>query len=117
MHGQADKSPCPADRRTTSLQLRTPWRDDRRPVALAARSEISGGRCPRRARLSEGRERVFRRLEGAASEAARSAVRGDEGTDQGGREFGAGSRRRLALLVGIPARRAVSDLVPQAGAR
>ena len=41
-------------------------------------------------------------------------VRGDEGPHQGGRQLGPGPRRRLALLVGVQARRAISDLVPAA---
>ena len=36
---------------------------------------------------------------------------GDEGTDQGGRQVGAGQGRRLAALVGVRAGRAVPELV------
>ena len=86
-------------------------------LALAARPRLSRGRRRGRARLSQGRERLFRGGDGAAPAAGRDAVRGDEGPDQGGRPLGPGPRRRLALLVGVQARRAISHLVSQAGRR
>ena len=57
----------------------------------------------------------FEGWKSAAPGADRPAVRGDEGADQGRRQLGPDPRRRLALLVGVQARRAISDLVPQAG--
>ena len=44
-------------------------------------------------------------------------VRGDEGADQGGRQLGPDPRRRFPLLVGVQARCAIPDLVPQARGR
>ena len=51
------------------------------------------------------------------SAAGRDPVRGDEGPDQGGRILGPDARRRLALLVGVQARRPISHLVPAPGRR
>ena len=71
--------PAAAHSRAAALQLRAPRRHDRGSVALAARPGLSRGRRPGRARLSEGRECLFRGGDGAAPGADRRAVRGDEG--------------------------------------
>ena len=57
--------------RAAPLQLRAPRRHDRRSVALDPRPGISAGHRQGRARLSDGRERLFRALAGAAQSSAR----------------------------------------------
>ena len=76
---------------------------------------ISRGHRPRHPRLSHCRKQLFRGLGEPAPGAARRAVRGDEGADQGGRQLGPAQGRRLSLLVGVHARRAIPHLVPQTG--
>ena len=98
-------------------QLRTPRRHRRGPLSLAQGPVLSDGRRRGRARLSARRERLFRSGDGAAPAADRHPVRGDARADPGGRQLGPGPRRRLALLVGVPARRAIPHLVPPAGRR
>ena len=65
-----------------------------------------------RALLPARRERLFRGGDGAAPAADRDPVPGDARPDPGGRQLGPGPGRRLALLVGVPARRPISHLVP-----
>ena len=107
--------PAPPRAEARPLQLRTPRLHDRGSLCLAEGPGLSEGRGRGDARLSQGRERLFRGGDGAAQGAGRHPVRGDEGADQGGRILGPGPRRRLALLVGVQAGRAISDLVPEAG--
>ena len=99
---------APTATSATGCTIEDPWHWLQGP-------ELSEGRRPGRARLSARGECLFRSGDGAAPAADRQPVRGDEGPDQGGRQLGPGPRRRLALLVGVPARRAISDLVPAAG--
>ncbi len=92
-------------------QLRAPRHHRRGPLSLAQGPELSDRRRRGRALLSARRERLFRGGDGAAPAADRDPVPGDARPDPGGRQLGPGPRRRLALLVGVPARRAISHLV------
>ena len=93
--------------------------------ATASRSRTPGTGCATRAIRQVEDEDVlaYLKAENAYFEAAMAphralvddTVRGDEGPHQGGRIVGPGPRRRLALLVGVQARRAISHLVPAAG--
>ena len=76
---------------------------------------LSDGRRRGRAFLPARRECLFRGGDGAAPAADRDPVPGDARPHPRGRQLGPGPRRRLALLVGVPARRAVSHLVPPPG--
>src|SRR5688572_2015998 len=81
------RPPAAAERRAAPPSLPGARRDDRRPVALAARSWLSAGQGRGGARLSAGRERLLPGGDAAAPGADRPIIRGDEGADQGGRKL------------------------------
>ena len=104
----AHPAPPPAEQRPYSYErhgvtIEDPWhwiRDQGYPQVTD--KDVLAYLTPRTLISSMGR---------AAQSAARQVVRGDEGPHQGGRILGPDPRRRLSLLVGVQARRAVPDLV------